>query len=614
MPIARTCDNCGARPPSAANFCPQCGRAIAGTGAPAGTQFASPASYTPKHLAERILISRGSLEGERKQVTVLFADAKGSMELIADRDPEDARGILDPLLELMMEAVHRYEGTVNQVMGDGIMALFGAPVAHEHHATRACYAALRIQESVKRYAEIVRESRGVNVQVRIGLNSGEVLVRTIGNDLHMDYTAVGQTTHLAARMEQLANSGSILVTRSTANLVEGYVDVRPIGPVPVKGLPEPVQVYEVTRALAVRTRLQAAASRGLTRFIGRDVEMQQLVSALDKANQGRGQLVAVSGEAGVGKSRLFWELTRSPRTRGWLLLQTAALSYDRMVAYAPVVDLLHDYFHIQAEDDARTAREKVSGKLLTLDESLLAELPVLLALLDVPLEDRKSRALDGLQRRDRARAALKRVLLRESRVQPVLCVVEDLHWIDSETQAVLDDLVESLPAGRIALLVNFRPEYDNVWIKKDCCTHVVLDPLPPQRVEEFVRELLGEGSALRSLTRRLVDHTDGNPFFLEESIRALVETKVLVGRPGAYRLEKRLDAIQVPASVQAVLAARVDRLPSDDKSLLETASVVGKEVPFVVLEAVAGLPPDDLRRGLDRLQAGEFLYEAALFP
>ena len=320
-PLGSTCPSCGAGNPPENKFCGQCAaplRAIP-TAKPAPAE-----RYTPKHLAEKILTSRTALEGERKQVTVLFADLKGSMELLADRDPEDARKLLDPVLEHMMEAVHRYEGTVNQVMGDGIMALFGAPLAHEDHAVRACYAALRMQELVMRYAEEARHAHGVNVQIRVGLNSGEVVVRSIGSDLHMDYTAVGQTTHLAGRMEQLASPGSILLTPSTLELVEGFVAVKALGPVPVKGLAEPVEVYEVTGAGPARTRLQAGARRGLTRFVGRDPELEQLRRAQQLAGDGHGQVVAVVGEAGVGKSRLVHEFSHSHRLQGWRVLESAS--------------------------------------------------------------------------------------------------------------------------------------------------------------------------------------------------------------------------------------------------------------------------------------------------
>ena len=320
---------------------------------------------------------------------MLFADLKGSMELLADRDPEEARKLLDPVLERMMEAVHRYEGTVNQVMGDGIMALFGAPLAHEDHAVRACYAALRMQERVKRYAEEVRRAHGVQrVRSASGSTPGEVVVRAIGSDLHMDYTAVGQTTHLAARMEQFAEPGQHSCSRPPRwRSSEGYVAVKPLGPVPVKGLADPVEVYEVTGAGPARTRLQAAARRGLTRFVGRDAELEQLRRAQQLAGNGHGQVAAIVGEAGVGKSRLVYEFTHSHRLQGWLVLESASVSYGKATSYLPVIDLLKGYFKIQDRDDLREIREKVTGKLLTLDEALKPTLPALLALLDVPVDD-----------------------------------------------------------------------------------------------------------------------------------------------------------------------------------------------------------------------------------
>ncbi len=551
--LASVCPACGAANPSENKFCGQCAAPLA---KPAHPRFASPDAYTPRHLADKILTSKSALEGERKLVTVLFADLKGSMELLADRDPEEARKLLDPVLERMMEAVHRYEGTVNQVMGDGIMALFGAPLAHEDHAVRACYAALRMQESIKGYAEELFRSQGATVQIRVGLNSGEVVVRAIGSDLHIDYTAVGQTTHLAARMEQLASPGTILLTAETLALVEGYMTIRSRGRVPVKGLPDPTDVYELTGAGVARTRLQAAAVRGLTRFVGRDAELEELRRALDRAAGGHGQVVAVVGEAGVGKSRLFYELTHSHRTQGWLLLQSGSVSYGKATAYLPVIDLLHAYFQIEGRDDGRKIREKVSGKLVTLDQALLVALPAFLALLDVPVDDVAWQALDPPQRRQRTLEAIKRLLLREAQVQPLVLVFEDLHWIDSETQAVLDGLVESLPTVRILLLVNYRPEYEHGWTKKTYYTQLRIDPLAPASAEELLQALLGDAAELQPLRRLLIERTEGNPFFLEEGVRTLVETRALVGERGAYRLATPVTSIQVPATVQAVLGSR----------------------------------------------------------
>jgi class 3 adenylate cyclase/tetratricopeptide (TPR) repeat protein len=590
------------------------GPAPAATAVPVEPSGQVPLAYTPPYLAEKILTSRSALEGERKQVTVLFADLKGSMELLAERDPEEARQILDPVLERLMAAVHRYEGTVNQVMGDGIMALFGAPVAHEDHAVRACYAALAMQEAMRRYAEEVRRTHGVVVQIRVGLNSGDVVVRAIGNDLHMDYSAIGQTTHLAARMEQLATPGSILLTAATLRLVEGFVRVTALGPVPVKGLMEPVEVFELVEASAIRRRLQAAAMRGLTRFVGQETELVALQQALARAAAGQGQVVALVGEAGVGKSRLVYELVHSHRTQGWLVLESASVSYGKATPYFPVIDLLKRYAHVEDRDEPRTVRAKVTGHVLTLDEILQDTIPALLALLDVLPEDSPFLKLDPPQRRQRTLDALKRVLLRESQVQPLLLVFEDLHWIDTETQALLDSLVERLPTARLLLLVNYRPEYQHGWGSKTYYTQLRLDPLPPVSAEEFLQALLGDDLGLAPLKQLLIARTQGNPFFLEESVCTLVETEVLAGARGTYRLAQLVESLQMPATVQAILAARIDRLPPEEKRLLQTAAVIGTEVPWPLLQAIADAPEEALHRGLGQLQATEFLYETSLFP
>jgi class 3 adenylate cyclase/tetratricopeptide (TPR) repeat protein len=613
-PLATACPSCGFSNEPGEDFCGGCAAPLVVASRPAEVRFASPQSYTPKHLAEKILTSKVALEGERKQVTVLFADLKGSMELLADRDPEEARKLLDPVLERMMEAVHRYEGTVNQVMGDGIMALFGAPLAHEDHAIRACYAALRMQDSVRRYAEDVRRTEGIPIQIRVGLNSGDVVVRSIGSDLRMDYTAVGQTTHLAARMEQMAMPGSILIPDPTLALAEGYVIVKPLGPMPIKGLEVPIEVYEVTGAATVRSRIHAAAARGLTRFVGRDSEMDQLRQALARAGAGQGQVVAVIGEPGVGKSRLYWEFTHSHRILGWLIVESGSVSYGKASAYLPVIDLLRAYFQIEAADDARKIREKVTGKLLSLDRALEPVLPPLLGLLDVPVEDAEWQRLEPSQRRQRTLDGVKHLLLRESQVQPLIVMFEDLHWIDTETQALLDSLVESLPTARLLLLVNYRPEYQHGWAGKSYYRQLRIDPLPPETADELLRALVGEDSTVEPLKRLLIERTEGNPFFLEESVRTLVETKVLVGERGAYRLVKITESLQIPATAKSILAARIDRLAPGDKRLLQAAAVIGKDVPFTLLQAIAEEPEEMLRRGLATLQAAEFLYESRLFP
>jgi class 3 adenylate cyclase len=499
--LAVLCRKCGAHNAPAQKFCGECGARLGSEAS--SPQFPSPDAYTPKHLAEKILTSKTALEGERKQVTVLFADLKGSMELLADRDPEEARKILDPVLERMMDAVHRFEGTVNQVMGDGIMALFGAPLAHEDHAVRACYAALRMQDVVKSYAEGVRREEGITIRIRVGLNSGEVVVRAIGSDLHMDYTAVGQTTHLAGRMEQLAEPGTTLLTPTTLALCEDFVQVKSLGPMRVKGLSAPLEVYELAGANPVRSRFQAHAARGLTKFVGRASELTQLGEALELTRGGRGQVVTVVGEPGVGKSRLFWEFAHSHRTHDCLVLEAPSVSYGKATPYAPVIDLLRGYFQIEPRDDARRMRERITGKLLALDRALEPALPALLALLDVATEDEAWAQLDPPQRRQRTLDAVKRLLLRESQVQPLIAIFEDLHWIDSETQAMLDGLIDSLPTARLLLLVNYRPEYQHGWGGKTYYRQLRLDALAAASAEELLEALLGTDASLASLKRLL---------------------------------------------------------------------------------------------------------------
>jgi len=610
--LPTSCPRCGFAPEPGARFCGGCGQAIGP--AAAVERFASPDAYTPPHLAEKIRTSRGALEGERKLVTVLFADMKGSLELLADRDPEDARRMLDPVLALMMEAVHRYEGTVNQVLGDGIMAIFGAPVAHENHAVRAAYAALRMQDGVRRLALDLRRAEGLDVQIRVGLNSGEVVVRSIGSDLHMEYSAVGQTTHLAARMERLARPGTTLLTADTLRLAEGYLAVTPLGPVPVKGVAEAVVVHELTGAGPARYRLQAAAVRGLSRFMGRDVELGRLRQALDLARAGEGRVVALVGEPGVGKSRVIREFADGPWIAESLVLEGRPIAYRKTPSWLPIVDALRRYCQVEPRDDARTIREKVSGRILALDSNLAPTRPAFLALADLEPDDPAWQALDPPQRRRRIQEAVRNLLLTESRRQPVVLIVEDLQRIDEETQALLDSLVERLPGSRLLIVVAYRPEYRHAWGSRRGYDQIRVDPFPPETARALLEALLGRDPGLDPLKAMLVARTDGNPLFLEESVRVLLETQALLGEPGARRLAKPLEAIQVPSSVRAVLAARIDRLTAEGKHVLQSASVIGKDVPHPVLEAIADLPEEALRGGLGQLQAGELLYEASFFP
>jgi class 3 adenylate cyclase/tetratricopeptide (TPR) repeat protein len=611
--LAVACAACGAPLNSLDRFCDRCGAAAARSAGPhAG--FDSPRTYLPRHLAERIVAAKSALEGERKHVTILLADMKGSLELLADRDPEDARKVLDPVLTLMMDAVHHYEGTVNQVMGDGIMALFGAPIAHEDHAVRACYAALRIQETLARRSEASVGVGAFPVQVRIGINSGDVVVRAIGSDLAMDYTAIGTTVHLAGRLEQMARPGTVLCTAATLRLAEGFVRVRRLGPVQVKGLPALIDIAEVLSAESVRTRFQIAIARGLSPFVGREDESESLWRALQQVERGAGHLVTLVGEAGVGKSRLCWEVSRVAGERGWLVLETGGLSYGRTFPYSPIVALLRRYFEVDDRNDTRNLREHVTSRLLALDESLGPTWQAVMALLDLMPADREWLELDPLQRRLRTNTALSELLRRESQRQPVLVVVEDLHWVDDETLRLLEECAEAITADRVLIVATYRPDYGRVSRRGHPRTEVQVGPLARASAAALLDALVGCDAQLEALKITLLDRTAGNALFLEETVRTLVETGVLLGEPGHFALASEPQRIDMPASVHAILAARIDRLPAEDKALLEAMAACGGEMSFALVRDVSRQPDDGLRAGLNRLRAAGFLYEARLYP
>jgi predicted ATPase/class 3 adenylate cyclase len=563
---------------------------------------------------------RGSPDGERKTITALFADIQGSMALLEDLDPEAARQIIDPALQLMMEAVHRYEGYVAQSLGDGIFALFGAPIAHEDHAQRALYAALRMQEAITQYSQRLRGERGMNLEIRVGVNTGEVVVRAIRtDDLHTDYVPIGHATSLAARLQSLASGGAIVVSAPTYTLTEGYFAFQPLGVVQVKGVSEPVPLYAVVGVGPLRTRLEVGARRGLVRFVGRQGELEQLERAWELAREGRGQVVGVVGEPGVGKSRLYYEFKLQAR-RGCLVLETFSVSHGKAYPLLPLLELLKTYFQLTPQDDARRRREQVTGKLLTLDRSLEDTLPYLLALLGDTESTAQLVQIDPPLRRRRTLEAITRVLLRESLNQPLLLLIEDLHWLDSETNAWLHLLSDRVPTAPLLLLVNYRPEYQHPWSSKTYYTQLRLDPLGREEAHALLTALLGDAPGLDALKQLILARTDGNPFFMEEFVQALVEQSILVrevaagGQTARTRLTQSLTAIALPPTVQGVLAARIDRLPAEDKALLQTLAVLGKEFSWSLLTQVAHQPDEELQRLLAHLQAEEFIYEQPAFP
>ncbi len=547
-------------------------------------------------------------EGERKTVTALFADIKGSTALEQDLDPEEARAIVDPALKLMIAAVHRYDGYVVQSTGDGIFALFGAPLAHEDHPQRALYAALKMQDELHRYASALRERGRPPIEIRVGVNTGEVVVRAIQTaDGHNEYTPIGHAANLAARLQVLAPTGSIAVGESTRKLCEGFFTFKSLGLTQVKGVTEAVNVFEANGLGPLRTRLQAAARRGLSRFVGRSAELEQMRRALASAHVGRGQVLAVVAEPGLGKSRLFYEFQALGHSES-LLLETFSTAYGKGSAYLPLVELLRNYFRIGSDDDVRRRREKIAGKVLMLDRALEDTLPYFFTLLEVTEDQDPLVQMSPDTKRRRTLDAIKRLLLRESLNQPLIIVFEDLHWVDEGSQALLNLLVESIGTARVLILVNYRPEYTHSWGNKTFYTQLRLDPLGAESAAELLNALLGEGRDLAALKRVIVEKTEGNPFFMEEIVQALFEEGALL-RNGAVKLARSLNSIEIPATVQAVLASRIDRLPAEEKDLLNTLAVIGKEFSLELVRETTGKSDDELLRMLANLQAAEFIYE-----
>jgi class 3 adenylate cyclase/tetratricopeptide (TPR) repeat protein len=602
--LASRCPKCGSENPPSKHFCGDCGAPLVPRNA---TQSAAPSSNTP-NIAITAERTPAPTNDERKTVTALFADIRGSTELMEDLDPEEARAIIDPALKLMIEAVGHYDGYIVQSTGDGIFALFGAPVAHEDHPQRALYAALRLQEATRRYSSKLVADGGTPLEARVGINTGEVVVRTLTTaDGHAEYTPIGHTANLASRMEAIAPSGSIAITEHTRRLVEGYFQLKSRGPTRVKGLTEPINVYEVVGLGPLHTRLQSAAARGLTKFVGRQREMDALKHAAEQARAGRGQVVGVMADPGVGKSRLFYEFKATSQS-GWMVLEALSVSYGKASAYLPVLELLSEYFEISRDDDDRKRRERVLGKVLRLDRTLEDSLPYLYSLHGIVDAGDSLGQMDPPIRRRRTLDAIKRIFLRESVNQLLMVIFEDLHWIDAETQALLNLLVDAIASARILLLVNYRPEYRHEWGSRTHYTQLRLDPLAGESAEEMLSAMLGDEKDLIPLKLLMIQRTDGTPFFMEEMVQVLFEDGVLQ-RNGLVKLAKPISTVKIPATVQAVLASRIDRLAPAEKELLQTLAVVGREFSLTLVQRVTSRSSDELEQMISYLQLREFINE-----
>jgi class 3 adenylate cyclase/tetratricopeptide (TPR) repeat protein len=619
------CPWCSAQNPSGQTFCDACGHALshpdssaaAQEGTPAGSGPASqrdPLARTPEHLAEKIRDARADLDGERKQVTVLFADVIGSMDLAERTDPELWRSIMDRFFTILCDGVHRFEGTVDKFTGDGIMALFGAPLAHEDHAQRACWAALTLQRELAAYATEVRRTDGLSFSVRMGINSGEVVVGQIGEDLRVEYTAVGHTVGLAQRMESLAEPGKAYLTDETAKLVAGYLDLDDLGEFDVKGVSEPVRVHALAGAGGAHSRLDISRARGFTTFVGRGDELATLEAALEQSQNGSGAVVGVVGEAGVGKSRLCHEFVERCRRQGIPVYEAQGQAHGREIPFLPVLQMMRSYFAIAESDSDQQAREKIAGRMLLLDDAFAESLPLLFDFLAVPDPHRPAPHMDPDARQRALLEMVKRLVHTSGQSNPGINLLEDAHWFDPGTELFVTQFVEAIQGSRTLAILNFRPEYSAPWMRKSYYRQISLAPLGAEAIKALLADLLGEHPSLNGLPDLIQERTAGNPFFIEEVVRALAESGNLEGKRGDYRLVRPVDDAAVPPTVNTILAARIDRLSEREKSLLQSAAVIGREFSEPILARAAALSDGELEPALRALIAAEFLYEQELYP
>ena len=607
------CPECGKMNPFGSKFCNDCGYDLRKPKEAPPVDYDQPQSYTPKHLADKILTTRSSIEGERKLVTVLFADVANYTSISEKLDPEEVHEIMDGCFKILMDEIHRYEGTINQFTGDGIMALFGAPVAHEDHAQRACHAALAVQRSLEGYGEELEKRFGLEFKMRVGLNSGPVVVGSIGDDLRMDYTAIGDTTNLAARMESMARPGTIVGTAYTHKLARDYFDFSPLGKVQVKGKKEAQEVYELIKASEVKTRIEAAVARGLTRFVGRTREAETLKEAYDNAQSGSGQVVGVVGEAGVGKSRLLLELRNMLPMGEYTYMEGRCLHYGGSMAYLPILDILRSYFDIKEGDQEVVIKEKMEEKVLQLDENLKSTFPPFQELLSLKVEDGAHLQLQPQQKKERTFEAIRDLLVRESENKPLVLAVEDLHWIDKTSEESLNYLIDWLANTHILLILLYRPEYTHTWGSKSYYIKIGVDQLSNRSSAELVQAILEGGEVVSELRELILNRSGGNPLFVEELTHSLLGNGSIQRKDHQYVLARKASDIEVPDTIQGIIAARIDRVEESLKQVMKVASVIGREFAYRILQTIMEMR-EELKSSLINLQGQEFIYEKSLFP
>jgi class 3 adenylate cyclase/tetratricopeptide (TPR) repeat protein len=612
-PMEFRCPKCGEITPASGKFCKKCGRDLREAKAAPPIDYSQPHSYTPKFLADKILTTRSAIEGERKLVTVLFADLANYTSMSEKLDPEEVHQIMDGCFKILLDEIHRYEGTIDKFTGDGVMALFGAPVAHEDHAQRACYAALAMQRALEEYGEKIRKECGVEFKMRVGLNSGPVIVGSVGDDLRMDYTAVGDTVNLASRMQTMARPGTVLVSADTHRMARDFFKFEPLGKVQVKGKEKPVEAYQLVEVGGVETRIEAAVARGLTKFVGRRREMAALQEAFEKAESGSGQVVCIVGEAGVGKSRLVLELRGMIPQEEYTYLEGRCLHYGGSMAYLPLIDILRSYFDIKGGEREFVIKKKISEKISRLDGKLKGILPPLHEILSLKVEDEEYANLDLQKKRERTFEAIRDLLIRESENKPLILAVEDLHWVDRTSEDFLTYFMGWLANARILLLLLYRPEYTHLWASKSCYNQIRVDQLSANTSAELVQYILEEGEVAPELRDLILNRAAGNPLFMEEFTHTLLENGSIQKKDHQYVLSRRVADIQVPDTIQGIVAARMDRLEENLKRTMQVASVIGRDFAYRILQTITGMR-EELKSYLLNLQGLEFIYEKSLFP
>jgi len=607
-----TCPGCGAAIPLGKRFCGECGKIVVEPKAPHHVDYSQPRSYTPKHLAEKILAARTTIEGERKQVTVLFADVKGFTSISEKLDPEDVQTLISECLVFFTEEIHRYEGAIAQFLGDGVMALFGAPIAHEDAPQRALYAALAIRERLREYSEKLKK-QGIEFSMRIGINTGLVVVGRIGDDLTMEYTAMGDTVNLASRMESTAEPGTIQVSENTYRLTEGYFEFKPLGEIEVKGKKEPVKAYQLLGTGQAKTRLGVAEMRGLTRFVGRQKELDQLMDCYGKAKVGQGQVVGIVGEPGVGKSRLLLEFRNTLPQGEYSYLEGDCLHYGGSIAYLPFLDIFRAYFDFAEGEQESLVKSKMAKKIASLDGKLQGILPPLQDILSLKVQDEEYLKLEPQQRREQVFEAIRTLLIRESLNRPLVLAIEDLHWIDNTSEELLTYFIDGLANTRVLLILLYRPEYTPLWVSKSYYSQIRVDQLPTGSSSDLVQAILEGGEIAEELRALILNRASGNPLFIEEFTHTLLERGYIQRKNGCYALTVKSSDIQVPETIQGIIAARIDRLQEDLKHTMQVASVIGRDFAYRILQTITTMK-QELKSCLLNLQELEFIYEKSMFP